>query len=155
MSFNRVILMGNLTRDPGLRTVGTGSAVCDLGIALNRKYKTQSGEMKEEVTFVDVAVWGRQGENVKRYLSKGDPVLVEGRLKFDSWQAQDGSRRSKLSVVAENVRFLPRGGRGGGMENGEQQQGDHFADQRYQPAAPAGGAMPFGDSPIPEDDVPF
>ncbi len=153
MSFNKVILMGNLTRDPEVRTVGTGSTVCDLGV--NRKFRTQNGEMKEETTFVDVAVWGRQGENVKRYLSKGDPILIEGRLKFDSWQAQDGTRRSKLSVVGENVRFLPR--RSGGGEGSENGQQDPFADQRqdYAPAqAPASG-MPFGDSPIPEDDVPF
>ncbi len=104
-SFNRVILMGNLTADPEIRYTPSGTAVGDLRMAVNRKYKTADGETHEEACFVSVTVWGNQAENCEKYLSKGRPVLVEGRLKLDQWE-KDGQKFSKLSVVAQNVQFL-------------------------------------------------
>ena len=111
-SYNKVLLMGNLTRDPEVRYTPKGTAIANIGLAVNRVYKTESGEQKEEVTFVDIEVWGRQAETVGQYLSKGRPVFVEGRLKLDSWEDKEsGQRRNKLKVVAERVQFLgaPRG----------------------------------------------
>jgi single-strand DNA-binding protein len=108
-SFNKVILMGNLTRDPELRYTPGGSPVCSLGLAVNRRYR-QNDEWKEEVCFVDITVWGRQAENCSEYLSKGSGIMLEGRLQQHSWDAEDGKRRSKLEVVANNIQFLPRMG---------------------------------------------
>ena len=103
-SFNKVLLMGNLTRDPDLKALPSGSTVCDLGLAVNEKTK-KDGEWVEEVSFFDITVWGKQGENCAEYLSKGRPVFIEGRLKLDTWE-QEGQKRSKLKVVANNVQFL-------------------------------------------------
>src|SRR5207247_8367699 len=109
-SFNKVILLGNLTRDPEVRYTPKGSAVCDLGIAVNRVYTTDSGERREEVTYVDVVLWSRLAEIAGEYLKKGRPVLIEGRLQMDTWDdKQGGQKRSKLRVVAENMQLL--GGR--------------------------------------------
>ena len=106
-SFNRIIMMGNLTRDPEMRQLPSGQGVCRLGLASNRQYRNkQSGDMIQEVCFVDVDVWGAQAESCKQYLSKGRPVLVEGRLKLDTWQTQDGTNRSKHSIVADRVVFM-------------------------------------------------
>jgi single-strand DNA-binding protein len=112
-SYNKVLLMGNLTRDPEVRYTPKGTALANLGVAVNRVWTTESGEQKEEVTFVDIEVWGRQAETAGQYLSKGRPVFVEGRLKLDSWEDKEsGQKRNKLKVVAERVQFLgaPRGG---------------------------------------------
>lgn len=110
-SMNRVFLVGNLTRDPEVRYLTSGQAVADLRLAVTSKYRTQSGEDKEDTVFVDVNVWGRTAENCGQYLSKGAPALVEGRLKLDQWE-KDGKKNSKLFVVADRVQFLggPRGG---------------------------------------------
>jgi single-strand DNA-binding protein len=108
-SFNKVILMGNLTRDPELRYTPGGSPVCSFGLAVNRRYR-QNEEWKDEVCFVDITVWGRQAENCNEYLSKGRGVILEGRLQQRSWETEDGQRRSKLGVVANNVQFLPQAG---------------------------------------------
>ena len=128
-SFNKVMLMGNLTRDPELRYTTNGSAVANFGLAMNRKYKV-GDELKEEVCYVEITVWGRQGENCAEYLSKGRPAFVEGYLKFSTWES-DGQKRNKLEVVANTVQFL--GSR-------SDSQGD----------SPTGQA-PMSD----EDDVPF
>lgn len=109
-SFNRVILMGNLTHDPELRYTSNGSAVGTFSIAMNRTYVTQGGERKEETTFVRVTVWGRQGENCHQRLSKGSGVLVEGRLRQRTWETPEGEKRSTIEVVAQYVHFLPRTG---------------------------------------------
>lgn len=106
-SFNKVLLMGNLTRDPELRFTSNGSALAKFGMAVNRKYKAGE-EWKEEVCFVDITVWGKQAENCAEYLSKGRPVFVEGRLQFSSWETDDGQKRNKLEVVANTVQFLGR-----------------------------------------------
>ena len=122
-SLNKVFLAGNLTRNPELRYTPGGTAVAQFGMAVNRRFRNREGQMQEEATFVDIEVWGRQAETASEYLSKGSPVLVEGRLKLDTWESkQTGERRSKLRVVGERVQFLgsrPRGeGREGGREGG-------------------------------------
>src|SRR3977135_2575658 len=125
-SFNKVILLGNLTRDPEVRYTPKGSAVCDLGIAINRQYTLDSGEKREEVTYVDVVLWSRLAEIAGEYLKKGRPIFIEGRLQLDTWDdKQSGQKRSKLRVVGENMQLLgsrraggaspaARGGSGGG-----------------------------------------
>src|SRR5919198_6304872 len=122
-SFNKVILLGNLTRDPEVRYTPKGSAVCDLGIAVNRVYTTEGGERREEVTFVDVVLWARLAEIAGEYLRKGRPVFIEGRLQMDTWDdKQTGQKRTKLRVVGESMQLL--GSRppatAGGVETGEE-----------------------------------
>ncbi|HDH34419.1 MAG TPA: single-stranded DNA-binding protein [Nitrospirae bacterium] len=105
--FNKVILIGNLTRDPELRYTPQGTSVCNFGLAVNRKYK-QGEEMKEEVTFINIVVFGKQADTCGQYLNKGSSVLVEGRLQESRWETEDGQKRSKHEVVAQNVRFMSR-----------------------------------------------
>ena len=114
-SFNRVILVGNLTRDPELRYIQSGMAVSEIGLAVNDRRKTATGEWVDETTFVDVTLWGRTAETASEYLTKGSPLLVEGRLKLDTWE-KDGQKRSKLRVVCERMQMLGgRGGQGGAL----------------------------------------
>ena len=151
-SFNKVILVGNLTRDPELRYTPKGMAIAKVGLAVNRNWTSESGEKKEEVTFVDVDIFGRTAENVAQYMRKGRPILIEGRLRLDQWDdKQTGQKRNKLGVVGEVVQFLgsPTGGEGGAP-----------AAQRSQPAAaapaaPAAAEPVDGDGPPEGDDVPF
>ncbi|MBT6381672.1 MAG: single-stranded DNA-binding protein, partial [Opitutales bacterium] len=105
-NFNKVFLMGNLTRDPELRATPSGTAVCQFGLAVNRVYNNSNGERQEETTFVDVEAWGRQAETVSKYVSKGHPLFVEGRLKLDSWENKEGEKRSKMKVVLENMQLI-------------------------------------------------
>ncbi len=109
VSYNRIFLMGNLTRDPELRYIPSGTAVASFGLAVNRVYTTQDGEKKEEVCFVDIDVWGKRAESCANYLKKGRLVFIEGTLQFRTWETEDGQKRSKHSVRAINVQFL--GGR--------------------------------------------
>lgn len=150
-SFNKVILVGNLTRDPELRYTPKGTAVAKIGLAVNRVWRTETGETKEEVTFVDVDVFGRTAENVGQYMRKGSPILIEGRLRLDTWDdKQTGQKRSKLGVVAETVQFLSSGRAEGG--------GSAAPAPRSRPAAaaPAASASEGDEPPMPEDDdVPF
>jgi single-strand DNA-binding protein len=150
-SFNKVILLGNLTRDPEVRYTPKGSAVCDLGIAVNRVYTTEGGERREEVTFVDVVLWARLAEIAGEYLRKGRPVFIEGRLQMDSWDdKQTGQKRTKLRVVGESMQLL--GGRPGGAvgETGEEDRGATSASNKTS-AAPKSAARAE-----PEDDeIPF
>lgn len=104
--YNRVILIGNLTRDPELRYTPNNTAVADFGLAVNRNYQNSNGEWQEETTFVDITVWGRQAENASQYLNKGNRVFLEGRLQLDEWETDDGERRSKHGVTAERMTFL-------------------------------------------------
>lgn len=106
VSINYVLVAGNLTRDPELRYTPNGSAVAKFGIAINRVYTTPDGQRKEEVDFIPIVVWGKQAESCSQYLSKGRPVLVDGRLQFSSWEGQDGQKRSRIEVVANRVQFL-------------------------------------------------
>ena len=151
-SFNKVILAGNLTRDPELRYTPKGMAVVKLGLAVNRTWKSESGETKEEVTFVDVDVWGRQAEVIAQYMRKGRPLLVEGRLRLDTWEDKNThQKQSKLKVVLESFSFIDSKGEGGGggMSGG--------APRSASPAPkPAAAAPPENNEPPPEDDdVPF
>lgn len=152
-SFNRVILLGNVTRDLELRYTPSGTAVTDLGLAVNDRRKNTAGEWVEEVTFVDVTLWGRTAEVASEYLSKGSPVLIEGRLKLDSWETNDGQKRSKLKVVGDRMQLLgSRGGGGGGGGGGSrpaaQQEPDYGQDSHDAPP-PGPSAGP------PDDDIPF
>jgi single-strand DNA-binding protein len=158
-NFNKVILAGNLTRDPELRYTPKGMAIAKIGLAVNRVWRNEAGETKEEVTFVDVDVFGRTAENVGQYMRKGRPILIEGRLRLDQWDdKQTGQKRSKLGVVAEIVQFLGSP-TGGGNASGEGNEGS----RRAAPAAPAAAATPPaapepepGEPAAPEqDDVPF
>src|SRR5271170_4474902 len=122
-SLNKVLLMGNLTRDPEVKYTPKGTAVCDLGIAINDSYKAQDGTIKETVTYVDIEVWGRTAENCKQYLSKGRPVFVEGQLRLDQWESPQGEKNSKMKVRADRVQFLGGGpGRSGGSSSGGGEQ---------------------------------
>jgi len=122
-SFNKVILLGNVTRDPEIRYTPKGTAVTELGMAVNRVYSTDSGEKREEVLFVDVTLWGRTAEIAGEYLKKGRPVLIEGRLQLDTWDdKQSGQKRSKLKVVADGLQLIggrPPGASGGAAESSE------------------------------------
>jgi len=150
-NFNKVILMGNLTRDPELRYTPKGTAIAKLGLAINRYWTTETGEKKEEVTFVDVDVFGRTAENCGQFLRKGRPVLVEGRLRYEQWDdKQTGQKRSRLGVVAETVQFL--GSPAGGTEGGA--AGTARPRPAAAAAAPAAEPIP-GDAPPESDDVPF
>jgi single-strand DNA-binding protein len=153
-SFNKVILVGNLTRDPELRYTPKGTAVAKLGLAVNRVWTNEAGEKKEDVTFVDVDVFGRTAENVGQYMRKGRPILIEGRLKLDQWDdKQTGQKRSKLGVVAETVQFL---GSPGGAEGGAPAAPRPPRPAAAAPGAPAPAAEPVeGDEPPENDDVPF
>ena len=142
-NFNKVFLMGNLTRDVELKYTSGNQAVAAIGLATNRKYKTRDGEDREETCFVDCEAWGRTAEVMKQYLAKGRPVFIEGRLKLDSWEDKDGQKRSKLRVVIENFQFIDsRPGGGGGAGDGGGGGGSQ---------APAGVAH----QPVDEADIPF
>jgi len=140
-NYNRVLLMGNLTRNPEVRYTPSGTAVADLGLAVNETFKNKAGETVEQTCFVDVVVWGRQAETVSEYLRKGSPVFVEGRLQLDQWENQQGEKRSKLRVRADRVQFLSASGRGGG-------------DAGASAPSPQGGAE---ETPASQenDDIPF
>ena len=153
-SFNKVILVGNLTRDPELRYTPKGTAIAKIGLAVNRVWTNEAGEKKEEVTFVDVDIFGRTAENVGQYMRKGRPILIEGRLRLDQWDdKQTGQKKSKLGVVAETVQFL-----GSGTGGGESGGGGGSPARPSRPAAPAPAAPPAeptDDVPPESDDVPF
>jgi single-strand DNA-binding protein len=119
--YNKVILLGNLTRDPQLRYLPSNTPVCEFGLAVNRRWRDRDGNMQDEVCFVDLSAFGRSAETINQYMSKGRMLMVDGRLKFDSWTAQDGSKRSKLRVVVENFQFV--GGRGGDDGGGRPDRG--------------------------------
>jgi len=153
-SYNRVILAGNLTRDPELRYTPKGTAVAKIGMAMNRVWKNEAGESKEEVTFVDVEAWGRQAEVIAQYMKKGRPFLVEGRLKLDQWEDKTTHQKvSKLKVVLESFSFVDsKGGDGGGGAPSEAPR----SRPASAPAAATASAPAEPDGPPPEeDDVPF
>lgn len=145
-NFNKVILAGNLTRDPELRYTPKGTAIARIGLAINRKWKSETGEMKEEVTFVDVDAFGKQAETIGQYLKKGRPILIEGRLRYDTWEdKQSGQKKSKLGVVLESFQFMDSGG-------ARSEGGPRAAAPA--PAAPAAEALDT-EPPHEGDDVPF
>ena len=148
-SFNKVLLMGNLTRDPQLSYTPSQTAVVDFGVATNRKWSGPDGSQREETCFVDCRAFGRMAENINKFFSKGKPIFMEGRLTYDTWTAQDGTKRSRHRVTVENFQFLPGtgGGPGGGPGAG--------SERGYPPAER--GAAPQGRGPdrVPDDDIPF
>jgi single-strand DNA-binding protein len=148
-SYNRVILVGNLTRDPELRYIPSGTAVTEVGLAVNDRRKNSAGEWVDETTFVDVTLWGRTAEIASEYLNKGSSVLIEGRLKLDTWE-KDGKKNSKLRVIGERMQML--GGRGGGGGGGGPSGQRSGAPRGETAAAPARDEFEAGP---PDDDIPF
>jgi len=150
-SFNRVVLVGNLTRDVELRRTPQGTAVTDIGLAVNERVK-RNDEWVDEANFFDITLWGRTAEVASEYLAKGSSVLIEGRLKYETWSQEDGTKRSKVKVVGERMQMLGSrsGGGGGGQKSGPHSGGASVAEpsasKSYQPAA---------STPPPGDDVPF
>ena len=154
-SFNKVILLGNLTRDPEVRYTPKGTAVTELGMAVNRVYTAENGEKREETTFVDVTLWGRTAEIAGEYLKKGRPVFIEGRLQLDTWDDKtSGQKRSKLQVVGEGLQLIgsrPGGGSGGG--GGGDEEGS--SAPRASKAAPPPKAAPSAPAGPDDDEIPF
>jgi len=149
-SFNKVILLGNLTRDPEVRYTPKGSAVCDLGIAINRQYTLDSGEKREEVTYVDVVLWSRLAEIAGEYLKKGRPVFIEGRLQLDTWDdKQSGQKRSKLRVIGETMQLLGRPPGAGGAPAEGADAGRESRPSKPAPPPKAGAAAEPDDDEIP------
>ena len=164
-SLNKVFLLGNLTRDPDLRGLPSGQSVCELRLAVGRRYQNSNGQEVDDTCFVDVVVWGRSAGNCKQFLSKGSQVMVEGRLQLDQWEDRNsGTQRSRLRVVAEQVQFMSRrnaepGAAPAGNGAGDfQENSDMPYNRSVRPAAPeAMPPMPSADNsaPAPEDDIPF
>lgn len=165
-AYNKVLLMGNLTRDPELRVTPAGHQICKLSLAVNRTYTTQDGQKRDEVTYVDVDAFGRQAEIISKYFTKGRPIFLEGRLRLDQWEDKTtGEKRSRLGVVLEGFQFI--GGRGDGSEGGS----SSAYEESSPPARPAGSAQPASgsavaggsgarpaprpDNSLDDDDVPF
>ena len=140
-NINRVVLVGNLTRDPELRHTPSGTAVCKLRLAVNTRQKDASGNWGDKPNYFDVTVWGNQGESCAQYLSKGRPVGVDGRLDWREWEAQDGTKRQAVEIIADSVQFLGGRGEGGG-------------EPQYVPAAAAAEGADFGSGGT-DDDIPF
>ncbi len=160
-SFNQVILMGNLTRDPELRQTPNGQNVCSFSLALNRSYKGADGTWQEATDYIDVVAWGPLGERVAQYLSKGRPCLVNGRLQSRSWE-QEGQKRSKVEVVAQDVTFLGGpgggdGGSGGGYQRSDSNSGGASSSGKPAPSKKQDDVVieDIGDEPINLDDIPF
>lgn len=157
-SLNKVVLLGNLTRDPELRYTPNGTPVSSFGMAINRRYR-QGDEWRDEVCYVDIVTFGRQAETVGEYLSKGNLAMIEGRLQWRSWETEDGQKRSKHEVVANNVQFMPRmqgDGSGGPGAAGGGRAGETYAPPSRDTYALPHDMMPPADSPMPEDDdIPF
>jgi single-strand DNA-binding protein len=142
-SFNKILLMGNLTRDPQLSYTPSQTAVVDFGLATNRKWNAPDGAQRDETCFVDCRAFGKMAENINKFFKKGRPIFVEGRLSFDQWTGQDGVKRSKHRVTVENFTFLP--GTGGGAADAGQ--------GGYDEAGPPAQGRQGG--PVPEDEIPF
>ena len=152
-SFNKVILMGNLTRDPETRVTASGLTICKLGLATSRVFATRDGERKEETTFVDIDAFGKQAEVITKYMRKGRPIMIEGRLKLDQWETSDGQKRSKLGVVLENFQFI------GGRDDADAGSGGY--DKSSPPARSSSATEPAADKDFSsnddtlDEDVPF
>ncbi len=163
-SFNRVILLGNLTRDVEVKYTPSGLAVTDIGLAVNDKRKNQAGEWVEETTFVDITLWGRTAEIASEYLGKGSQVMIEGRLKLDTWETE-GQKRSKLRVVGERMQMVGSkgggggggGSRGGGSSSGQPQydESESFGGEPASMGPPRGQTSRQAAAPPPGDDIPF
>ncbi|MEO0793928.1 MAG: single-stranded DNA-binding protein [Verrucomicrobiota bacterium] len=146
-SFNKVILMGNMVADPEMRVTPGGMSICKFTLAVNRQFTTKEGEQREEVAYVDVDAFGRSAETISKYLSKGNPILVEGRLRQDKWETPQGEKRSKLMVVCESFKFV------GGRESSESSGGGDY-ERSAPPPRETRNASPAADTGI-DEDVPF
>jgi single-strand DNA-binding protein len=158
-NLNKVMLIGNLTRDPELRHTPSGKVVSELGLAINRSWTNDQGQKQEETTFVDVSVWGRQAEVIQQYVTKGNPIYIEGRLQLDSWDDKTtGQKRSKMRVICENFQFLPTGkttsGSGGSGNYSERPQQESSAPQQRS-GPPQGASAAPADDFQEDDDIPF
>lgn len=164
--YNKVILMGRLTRDIELRYTNTNTSIANIGLAVGRKYKTKDGETREETCFIDCEAWGRTGEVMKQYLAKGRPVFIEGRLKLEQWQDKDGTNRQKHRVVVESFQFVDSASDRSGERYEptpeaaaqsrpvqQQQQRQQQQQSSYNPNGPSGDL--YSHPPISEDDIPF
>jgi len=156
-AFNRIVLMGNLTRDPQLSYTPNQTAVVDFGLATNRRWTAADGAQRQETCFVDCRAFGRQAENINKYLTKGRLILIEGRLTFDSWTAQDGTKRSKHRVTVENFQFLPGAAEdeGRGTRDEGRETGDGGRDPSPVPRDPSDERRATTDEHGPADDIPF
>lgn len=153
-NFNKVYLIGNLTRDPELRVTPKGTAICQFGLAVNRQFKDESGALRDDTTFVDIEAWGKQGETISKYCQKGRPLFVEGRLKLDQWEDKaSGQKRSKLKVVLEGFQFLGGGQREGGAPSEFDQSAPSPERHSPPPRPSAGGKAPPAENL--DEDVPF
>ncbi|HVU23504.1 MAG TPA: single-stranded DNA-binding protein [Opitutus sp.] len=158
-NFNKVYLIGNLTRDPELRVTPKGTAICQFGIAVNRQFKDESGALRDDTTFVDIEAWGKQGEVISKYMTKGRPLFIEGRLKLDQWEDKNsGQKRSRMKVVLEGFQFLgggqrDGGGGAGGAPGGGGEEGG--SPERYSPPPRSGGGAKPAASENLDEDVPF
>ena len=156
-SYNKVLLMGNLTRDVQLKSTSGGQSVADIAIAVNRKFKTKDGQEREEVTYVDCECWGPRAEVIAKYFSKGKPIFIEGRLKLDSWEDKDGQKRSKMRVMIEDFQFVEGrggGGGGGGGDYAREESGGGYSPSRSSNSGGGGGGR-GGHSGIQEEEIPF
>jgi single-strand DNA-binding protein len=159
-NLNKVMLIGNLTRDPELRVTPKGTAICTFSLAVNRKFRDESGADREEVTYVDIEAWGKSGENISKYCTKGRPLFVEGRLRLDQWEDKNTKeKRSRMKVVCENFQFLG-GGRGdAGAPGAGEGEGRYSAPAPRAPSAPKPAAPASAPAPAPQEnldeDVPF
>jgi single-strand DNA-binding protein len=161
-SLNKVLLMGNLTRDPELRVTPKGTPICQFSLAINRQFKMESGESREEVIYVDVEAWGKQGETIAKYCTKGRPLYVEGRLRLDQWEDKNTKeKRSRMKVVLEQFQFLGdgRGGAAGGggashSSPGEFDQTGGSSPERHSPPPRSSSAKPASQENL-DEDVPF
>ncbi|MEC8190136.1 MAG: single-stranded DNA-binding protein [Verrucomicrobiota bacterium] len=147
-SFNKVILMGNLTRDPEMRVTPNGHSICKLGLAVSRTFSTRDGERREETAFVDIDAFGKQAEVIAKYMRKGRPIMVEGRLKFDQWESNEGQKRTKLGVVLENFQFL------GSRDDNLEGYGNSSPPERAQSNAADATPAPHNEDAL-DEDVPF
>ncbi|MSR40504.1 MAG: single-stranded DNA-binding protein [Phycisphaerales bacterium] len=160
-NLNKVMLMGNLTRDVELKTTTGNQNVASLSLAINRKFRTKEGEDREETTFVDCEAWGKTAEILAKYLSKGKPVYIEGRLKLDSWEDKDGQKRSKMRVVIEEFQFIDsRPGAGGGASGGGESSASRppRSEGSYAPTRSSGsngGQQQSDHRGISDEDIPF
>lgn len=159
-SLNKVLLMGNLTRDPELRVTPKGTPICQFSLAINRQYKMESGESREEVIYVDIEAWGKQGETIAKYCTKGRPLFVEGRLRLDQWEDKNTKeKRSRMKVVLDQFQFLGDGRGGGGGGSGGAPAGGNEYDQtpspeKYSPPPRTSSAKPAAQENL-DEDVPF
>lgn len=155
-NLNKVMLIGNLTRDPELRHTPKGTAVSEISMAINRVWNNDQGQKQEETTFVEVTLWGRQAELAQQYLVKGRPVYIEGRLQLDSWDDKEtGKKRSKLRVIGENMQFLSSGTGGGGGNSSERPQQSSSPAPQQRSGPPQGASAAPADEFQEEDDIPF